>query len=87
MATCLLIYPLVNFFFQLQSITTEKDEDQALVLIPTSMFVDLVYVFKQEQQGSYMGEDSLRTHVLNLKRALHNKKVTLMVMNMEAYFR
>ena len=67
---------------------TESDENEVVVLLPTEGFVDMVYTFKQEQQGEYgIGMESLRSHVVSLQNTLRGKQLTMVVMKMEAYYR
>ncbi|XP_033630136.1 crossover junction endonuclease EME1-like isoform X1 [Asterias rubens] len=74
---------------QLNTLHQKKEECEAIVLLPVASFVDMVYIFKQEQQGVFtlQGPDSLKTYANDVQQTLNGKAVTFIIQGMEKYFR
>jgi crossover junction endonuclease EME1 len=65
----------------------EVEEDQMMVLVPRDEAVKMTYRFKRKQQTESMGCCTLFDFVDNLSRSVPGKKLTLVLMGLESYYR
>ncbi|XP_035694986.1 crossover junction endonuclease EME1-like [Branchiostoma floridae] len=74
---------------QLGSISTKEiEEEETLVYVPVADFVLQVYNYKQQQQGdSCVSQETLQSFVHGVKSIYEGKKVTLIILGLEKYFR
>ncbi|XP_030840232.1 crossover junction endonuclease EME1 [Strongylocentrotus purpuratus] len=73
---------------QLDSMTSIKQEPEAIIVLSPAEFVEMVYSYKCEQRGEYTpGLRTLCDHVKDIQRQLGGIMPTLVVQGMEKYFR
>ncbi|XP_078690523.1 uncharacterized protein LOC144921439 isoform X2 [Branchiostoma floridae x Branchiostoma belcheri] len=72
---------------QLGTVSTKDiEEEETLVYVPVADFVLLVHKYKQQQQGDSCVE-TLQSFVHGVKDIYQGRKVTMIVLGMEKYFR
>ncbi|XP_033119072.1 crossover junction endonuclease EME1-like [Anneissia japonica] len=72
---------------QLRSSTRQTDEEDILIVIPTSEFVEMTSNYRKEQCNGYCEGDHLRKFAQKAKTAFHGKTITMVTIAMEKYFR
>ncbi|XP_071953812.1 uncharacterized protein [Antedon mediterranea] len=72
---------------QLQSFTTQTQEDVILIVIPTSDFVEMISNYRKEKSIGCCDSDDLRSFAQEAKKKYPEKTVTMVTIAMERYFR
>ncbi|KAL4240071.1 crossover junction endonuclease eme1 [Mactra antiquata] len=72
---------------KIQTIQDNKEEDDIIVVVPVTEFVQMINVFKLKQQGQLNEGLTFRDYVIQIESCLPDKTVTFIVFGMEQYFR